>query len=445
MNFSLITLLALSSSLALGEVLTMSNGKQFSGKLLAIDAERGILVDSPRSPEPLAFKRDAFKSLQFEEEPFVTPFQAERLVLANGDILPGTLLGLDAESISYSGLIGEKVSVSRDFINTLRFGIKPQALTYHGPAPLEEWSGEGVKTWDMSEDPADGLLMIDPGLIKADRQLGKQFRIRFSLKWQEHPSIRIYFGAELGPEATKNRYYIDLSSRELLIRRQRSKEPVTKTLITLSHQDVYQSRKLEVDLRVNRLLGTIDLFLNGKLIRQLRDESTPTVGNGIIIERKRNDNTATYLTDFRVYEWDAVSQIELLEEVGTTSADSVVDASGKRISGMLLSLKTESLPDEESEEQEERFFLLQSPFAKQLLKIPAEDARIIYFKEHTEKSHATDFPKYELELVNDGLVSAKSLTLVGGKVNIKHPLLGGITLPRSSVKAIRYYEELSQN
>lgn len=457
MNFKALAFLSFLPCLS-AEELVLSNGDRFVGDLLSISPETGIALASPRSPEPLAFRNNSFTSILLDGPNEADPFQTERLVLTNGDILPGNLTSLTEDKIVYEGLVGGSLSLDRTAVTTLRFGIKPQSLIYDGPAPLDGWTGNGVESWILSDDAEDGLLLVEPGQMQRDMSLGKQFRIQFHLKWQERPSVRIYFGAELGENESRDRYYIDLNSGGVQVRRERSTEPHFRMLVSLSQSEAFDDNEVEVDLRVNRLLGTLDLYLDGRLIRQMQDNAPPTTGGGVIIERKRSDNSASYITDFKVFDWDAVSQLELLESDPEPGSDSLVDAEGKRISGTVLRLERETqgstevtedgTVDEEREDKPEKdehiapHFLLASPFSENPVKIPTERTRIIYFQKGQEVDTPSTFPKYEIDLANDGLVSARSISLTDQILTLEHSLLGTVNVPRRAVRMIRFLNKL---
>lgn len=449
----LFSLTALSAS---AEILTLNSDDRFSGELLRISPEEGIVLKSPRSPEPIAFRADSFTHLDLEATGEADPFQTERLVLTNGDILPGNLVSLDEENLVYDGLAGGRLTVPRSQVNTLRFGIKPQSLSYEGPAPLNKWTGSGVNNWVLSDDTSDGLLMLEPGEMQQDVGLEKQFILQFDLKWQESPAIRLYFCDDLSDKAEKDRYYIDINSGGIQIRRE-SLEPRWHTLLSLSQIESFDDNQISVELRVNRLVGSIELFLDGKLVRIMRDSAAPPQGKGLVLVRSRSDNSVSYLSNLKVFTWDAVSQLEMLEEPGEKDVDSVVNAEGERMSGSLLGLQEKEIPapKEDNEEpndgveeaappsNEPAHFLLKSPFADEPRKIPSEETRIIYFKQLKKESQGSVFPKYELDLANDGLVSARAITLSGEELTLEHNLLGRITVPRSAVRGIRYLNELS--
>ena len=357
MNFRAL-LFSLTASTCFSEVLTLNTGARFEGELISISPQEGVLIETPRTPEPLALRPDSFSVLEMNDNIEENPLQTERIVLANGDILPGNLRSLNDDEIVYEGLVGGKLVLTRDKVTTLRFGIKPQSLQYEGPMPLSEWSGTGAEQWIVSQDPADGLLMLEPGKMKKDVNLGSQFILKFDLKWRERPALRIWFGSEDSEEERQDRYYIELNGSGVQIKRERSIEDQwLTTLLSLSQLESFDDSHVSVELRVNRLIGTLDLYLDDELIRQMHDSDPPTKGDFIILERSRSDNSTSYLSNLKVFSWDAVSQIELMEEPGKGEVDSLVDAQGKRISGQLVGLfpkeEVPEAPESEEDDAEE--------------------------------------------------------------------------------------------
>ena len=463
MNFRPL-LFALTASTCLAEVLTLATEERFEGELLSISPEEGVLIKSARTPEPLALTLNSFSLLEMGGIVKEDPLQTERLVLANGDVLPGNLRSLDDKEIIYEGLAGGRLVLNRDKVTTLRFGIKPQVLQYEGPNPLTEWTGTGTEVWEASVAPEDsGILMVEPGTMEKDVNLGPQFIIKFNLKWQESPAVRIWFGSEPAEKEQQDRYYIDLNRGGVQIRRERSVEPRWQRLFSRNQLESYDDNQVSVELRVNRLIGTIDLYLDEVLAAQMTDPAPATTGNHIIVERSRSDNSASFLSNLNVYSCDAVSQIELMEEPGDGDVDSLVDGEGKRFSGELVGLFTPqaevepedevSPQDEEATEEPEKgpfeeapapaHFLLKSPYAEEPVEIPATRTRIIYFKDTLKNAAPSVFPKYELDLANDGIVSATSLAMKDGQITLEHPLLGSLSIARSAVKQIRYLKELT--
>ncbi len=210
---------------------------------------------------------------------------------------------------------------------------------------------------------------------------------------------------------------------------------------------------------MNRALGTIDLYLDGELIRQMNDTSPNTLGTGVTIVRSRGDQSVSQLSHLKAFTWDAVSQIQLLEQPNSQDADSIVDSSGKRFSGALKNLVKVSTPDkrptiDEAEKEKTHpeddnapsthllHFSFESPYSEEPVTIPTEKTRIIYFKKEGQKSVESLIPKYELELSNNGVVSATQLSLNADSATIEHPLLGTLQLKRAWIRTIHYLPSL---
>lgn len=515
MTFRLLTLFLLPVS-SFAESLSFVSGGTFSGEVLSITEGEGVAVQTARSPEPLYFHFDAIRNLALSpsDRAEASPFQTERLVLSNGDIIPGTLVALQEESMTFQGPLKQEdsdMTIPRDQIKTLRFGIRPQRMIYQGPAPLENWSGTGKENWTMSEKDAQSLLLLAPGEISQDLGLARQFILQFDLHWQEEPSVRLYFCDEGKGASKSDRYYIDINHGGIQIKRERSESPHWISLINLGNSiEAFDDNHLSVEIRGNRLLGTLDLYLDGKLVRQLKDQSDRTIGTGVIIVRNKSEQSVTQLSNLKAFSWDAVSQLQLLEQGGDDTGDSLIDAEGKRMTGKLTKLvvpqakapeepekteepgeaeeiigdepegaaeankPTEESPAREKETEEEGnltektpekekvekrkpqpnaeeeslpppYFLFQSPFADEPIQIPAEQTRIIHFKEKkvADVDNLPEATRFQLLLADDGLLSANDLTMSGDLISFSHPLLGRLTLPREAVHTIRNFPPLN--
>ncbi|WP_200392507.1 hypothetical protein [Roseibacillus ishigakijimensis] len=469
MNFRPLLLL-LSCLTAPAEVLTLTDSERFEGKLLGIDPEDGILLASPRSPEAVAFRASSLQRLELTPPPAQAREQSERLVLANGDILPGKLLSLDEHNLRYR-LPGENdLSIPRDRVATLRFGIRPQQLLYRGPGPLDEWMGSGVEDWSLGKEEEDGLLILEAGEISRLLDLGPQFILKFSLRWQEEPSLRISFANYPNEQEQRDGYYLALNSGGVQVRRESNEGPHTRTLLALDNVEAFDDNAVTVEIRVNRLLNTLDLYLDDTLIRQMRDEAPPTHGQGLSIARNRTNSGACYLSELEVYSWDAVSQMELFEEPPAAGQDSLIDADGRRLSGQLLTLRgptppaaeeeprtpEEETPAGESGGEESRpsddapaptgenspaAFLLASPFVDEPVAIPEQETRIIYFRRAEENPAPATDKQYLIEIANEGLLTTGSFSLDENGFTLSHPLLGPLTLPTGLVREIRSLPE----
>ena len=483
------------------EVLHFDESTHFSGEVISMSQTEGLLIKHKRSPKPIAFRTDSFRFLELLQTKAPPPLETERLALTNGDILPGNLVALTTETLSFQALAGGKLQIPRTHADTLRLGIRPQTVRYEGPTPLADWDGSGVENWSELGNTQKGILIEEQGEISRDAELGNQFVISFKLSWSNRAYFRLYFGHSDQKANKKNRYYIDLSNNEAVLKREQTEGPRYVPLIDIKEVEAFDDNEVQVEIRVNRLTSTLELELDGKLVRQVIDQAPPTTGNLISISRSRDDSTSNYLSNFKVLYWDTLAEMPIEEEAGNAHADSLVNSKGERMSGVLLKTKevpptpkphpepankpeAEANPEiqeepeveapEEKKGEEEAldaspsspensplalapapaeelkpapveaplFFLMKSPFAASPIEVPVKNTRMIYFRDFTEEGaseQTEEFPKYELALLNEGLLSARNVSIQKDSITIEHPLLGQIDIPRMAIKSISYF------
>ncbi|MEM9080335.1 MAG: hypothetical protein AAGC74_06545 [Verrucomicrobiota bacterium] len=432
-NFKIHLSLLLAPAL-LGDTLTLQSGHSFSGDVLASSPSEGLQINTPRSPDTLSFKNESLWELSFEHTPENAPLMTERLILSNADLLPGNLTALDNSHLTLEGLLEGQLLIPREHARTLRFGIRPQNLVFQGPAPLENWS-EMPDDWEL--DSQSRLRITSRGSCSQDVDMARQFILQFRAEWFKAPNIRLYFCDEGSSNQFSDRYYIEINRMGLQLKRENS-DPASRwqTLLQLPPSiEAFDDQSIDVEIRGNRLLGTLEVSLDGNLLRKLEDPATRTVGTRIVIAKSANDNSTTYLSNLNVYSWDAVSQIHLSESPGSSDSDTLVDIEGKRMSGTISALNPKSADSE-------AFFTFASPFTEEPIQVPANRTTLIHFKS-TEPPQLPP-PPFVLEFINDGVLSANSFQLTSDEISLDHPLLGQLTLPRELLTLVRTHQPASE-
>lgn len=476
------------------EDLFFTNEEQFSGKILSISSEKGVAVETSYSPHPLHFQVDAIKQIQFQkpEEMVSKVPHSERVLLSNGDLFPCTLVALDEDNLLMKAPLHQgqdQLLLPRRQVQSLRFGVRPQRLVYNGPAPLSDWIGYNDTLWELSEFEEQTLLLSAPGEIKQDIGLARQFILQFDLSWNHIPNARIYFCDDCGEETRRDRYYIDINHAGIQIRRERAEAPHWSSLIRLdSSFEAFDDNALTVEIRGNRLLGTMELYLDGKFVRKATDPSERTIGSGVTISKSNSEQSLTQLSKLKAYTWDNISQVQLSEEAPSKEGDSLIDAEGKRMSGQLTRLVSpqkketpveaenspakhetvppgEKIPDEENEtvaenilpkkevttqpqplSDEPPYFLFKSPYVEQNIRVPLEKARLIYFRQSEskeDKEALAHSPKFLIHLADNGLISADDVSLTEDTISLTHPLVGPLKLQRSAVLKVVNFPPLN--
>lgn len=114
------------------------------------------------------------------------------------------------------------------------------------------------------------------------------------------------------------------------------------------------------------------------------------------------------------------------EEALRSELDSIIDIENEKLDGELLRFETLN-------QEEAPAFIFKHRFAEEELQIPYEQALLIQFRSNEITADLDTIAT--IELTADGRLSITDLILKDQEFIFKHPLLGEITLPRSTVKS----------
>jgi hypothetical protein len=447
-----ILFLALSTPFLSGQSLQLRSENQLQGTVTAITAEDGLLLETPYSPDIVNFRLDAIQEVTLDESEESPSFQSERLILANGDILPGSLTSLSQDTLGYEGPFKKNLSIPLAQVQMLRLEVQPQTVIYDGPFPLEDWRGDGVEKWAFEEQTTNGdrerpLMMMEKGKISQDVGLESQFILKFDLRWPEEPDMRLHFCEDLSAEDSQSlRYYLALNRSGLQLRRDLPGDAGNDTLLSLRDPESFDDKAVSVELRCNRVLGTFTLFLDGELILHKRDPSERPTGSGLSIIQSGGSSNFAELSNLQVLSWDAASLIDRDKDDEDRSQDGLITNDGSRMSGELRGLRIAKTTTPEGEGKtatsppsQKGSFIFQSPLANEELSLDYDEVRVLFFRDQNE-AQESDSPRHEFEVIlhNEGRLSANSLSLNDNFLTISHPLLGALELDREIVKSFRY-------
>ena len=134
----LLCLLTVSPLLAAEDHIELRDGSTLRGTVRSIEGNEKVVVDSTFSSSPIELRGSALRSIIFKPggNDSTDRQSPELLHLANGDILPGSLQGLDSKQVSFRTIHADELKIPRDHIRSIDFGVTPQKLVYAGPKPI---------------------------------------------------------------------------------------------------------------------------------------------------------------------------------------------------------------------------------------------------------------------------------------------------------------------
>lgn len=467
MTFRPLLLLALAPC-ALAQSLVLRTDNYLAGDIIGITREGGVAVQTAYSPEPINLRLDAIREIILSDELVEDPLQTERLILINGDNLPGNLIALSRDTISYKGAFDQTLTIPRSQLRILRLGVDPESLILPSLEPFANWTGDGVDLWRWEESGGNSseksLILSEAGSISQDVGLGQQFIIKFKIQWTDHPDMRINFCENLAEGADRgNRYYLALNSGGLQIRREMGQKGGQNTLFALRNPEAFDDHAVEVELRYNGVAGAMEVVLDGQLVRELSVTIEPPKGSGISIIQNSTERSQSELSEFEISYWDMILPTGDDLEIQDESRDGLIANDGARISGNLVEMRMPPLPvvereaaDGENAEEEEAAteleeseegtpniqngsFILESPLSEQEVVVGYPKARALYFKKQPgdPSEKPLPLPLYEIEVVNNGRLSAEQVTMDDDFLTLTHPILGELQIPKSAVKSLR--------
>ena len=412
------------SALCAEDKLQLDDGSILSGKVLSIQGNDKVVLDSNLTNEPIHLRAQSLTSITFRKDTKPQNGAPQLLHLVNGDVLPGTLQKLDNKKIGFLTGYDNELIIPRDYVRSIDFGVTPQKLVYSGPKPLTEWSDNDDWEWENGS-----LTCNTSGTIAAKNVLPRQFILRFRLEWENDPNFRIYFCDDfLKRTGNADRYYFEVNSMGSQLKRQTTMGGRRWHTLAQSHQKPreYPSRAIDVELRVNRDSRQIYLYLNSEKIQRTPDpiDSFPT-GTGIMLQSQAGGDLKNIVSEIEIYEWDAVTELRRDEGHEDPETDGLVDVEGQHLSGSALELQGGAQGDR---------IIFESRFNKAPLEVQTSRVSSLYFKQSPEAPRGK--APVEISLAGGGSLQCSSLQMQDSAIVAVHPLLGKLNLDRSTLKRL---------
>ncbi len=422
-RLGILALLA-SSSPSPADELTLNGEAHLAGTVTAISENGGVRLQSPLSAEPLQLRPGSLKKITFAESPETPSSGTTRVKLHSGDILPCELKSLDGETLKVGTSFSAELGIPRSAISSLELGILAEKPLYAGTDGMEGWK---TNAWKFK----DGTFSsFSTGPLSRAFELPDQYIIRFRLSWKNMPNIRICFADPLDPQQkAPNRYFMQFNSSGFSLHRESSTGRHFLPFTTLSRRpDSFNNSQMDVEVRVDRTQSMVWLYLDGNLEGRFTDAPPAPKTGGISFESNTGNESEHRISDLRILSWDATGDRHRTEDRGDRKSDSLIDAQGDRYSGRLESLTLE--PNSEAS------LVFKSPLLEKPIVIPAKKVSTVFFAEAKATEDKAKVMPLILTMRDGGTLKIASCTFSGDNLQVNHPLLGPLTLKRSSLLSI---------
>lgn len=415
--------LAASGSSASADVIELSNGDLLTGTISALD-KHSATIRSSVSTAPLEVRAAAVKRMTFSGAEKKARDHSERVTLVNGDVLPCQVISMDRAALRISTWYAGDFTIPRKDIRSLRFGLSPERTIYTGDDAPSAWDTK-QGNWVYSKGT---YTSKSTGVLARKVAMPENVRIRFNFAWQDTPNFVFRFCAESDTATTKQDCYeLTYNSAGMQISRYQGRSqhaPIAN--IGLKPHEV-EDKKINIDIRVNRRLGTLTLYLDGKKIDTWPDTFDTAGGNFLVFNnRARNDN-ACIISGLTVGDWSAGSAERHRAKVAQSKMDVLIDSEGENISGSIGGISPGKA--------DKRVIRFDVKHSDKPLLVPDRRVSILYFG-HSSAPEDHDKPVFTAHLRGHGALQLDQPQLKDGKIITRHPILGPCTLDPSVVANI---------
>jgi|GEM_PF-1020370 len=413
---------------AAADDLLLEGAERLSGCVRAINANGSVLLETPLAAEPILLKPNSVRKVVFSGHQAKPSAATCGVTLVNGDVLPGDIEMVDDTNLTLNSSIGGHFVIPRASIHSLQLGARQTKAIYAGPDGLGGWTRDPAtaERWTFH----DGALQVrGSGKISRQFDLPQQFIVRFKLSWVEDPNIKVYFAAAAGSgETAMDRYYLTFSAAGIEIKREASSGRRYTTIATLQRlPKQYPGKHVTIEIRVDRLGKTLQLYLNDEPEGPFKDPSDQApAANGIIIESMIEEAASLQLRNIELLEWNLKGERRRSEDRGDVTKDVLITSDSQRHSGTLVETKKD--PDG-------LLYVFKGAFQDEAIEVPEAEIATVFFV--AKQPAAAQAPKdsFVIQLHGGGSLHVATCTFADELVEVTHNLLGKLTLQHGGVAA----------
>ncbi len=403
----------------------MADGSRLSGTVTALSDTGEVSLASPLSFEPFQLRADRIRLVEFARGKKSPDDRDALVVLANGDELPCDLRGIDDDSIRIDTSFAGEIDIPRSSVGTVQLGVRPRKVIYRGPANESDWTIKNGWRFDSSRFAADGS-----GTLARSFDIPGSFALRFRVTWRNTPNIQIYFADDkLETTGKADRYYVTFNGAGFELKRQQSNDGypwLTMSTIPREPSD-FPDSSVEMELRVDRKLALIHIYLNGELVEKCHDplDAAPT-GQGVMFRSSIGGDEAQFIDMIEIREWDPAADRHRTEPRGDEDSDVVITRSSDRGKGRILG--TGKGPDGDT-------ILYKGPHTAEPVELPVEHISTLFFKVPEGRAEVPR-PPLVLGLRGRGSLGVTNCVLREEGIDAEHPLLGKLLIRRDAVSRL---------
>jgi hypothetical protein len=418
------TILAtLFAATALADEVILTEGSRLAGTVTAMSAEGGVALASPLAFEPFQLRADRIKRVQFAAPKTTLADEHDAmLTLSNGDQFACDLTGVDEDSVQVrTGFAGD-LDIPRPLVGTVQLGMRPRKTIYRGPENESGWTMRNGWRFEGRRFVADGN-----GTVARRFDIPGSFSLKFRLAWRNTPNIQIFFADDLMETTGRaDRYHLSFDGSGLQLKRQTNGDSYPNKDMHAMRRDPadFPDSQAEIELRVDRQLKQVHLYLNGEFEGKYADPLKQTPGGqGVMFLSKIAGDDLMTIEGIEIREWDASSDRHRTETRGDETKDVVITRSSDRSTGEILGLK----PGKDGP-----VVLYKSPHYPDPVELQTSDISTLFFARPADPAPAVP-TLLQLDLRVRASLSVSACSFADDHFKVVHPLLGPLEVRREAV------------
>lgn len=268
-------------------VIHLTNGDHVSGTLVHSPADDCLGWQSPVFSSAFQFPMGGVASIHFSAPANLPqPEGAYSFELAGGDVLFGSLIGLDSDValLDISGI--GRLNVDRSIIQRMSRRNGGSEQLFVGPSGLNGWKTSGdANLW---KEDAGHLFADKPGaVLRRDFGMPNQVRFEFELSWTTRPDFELAVGVGDDFKSVSRAFRFEVWENEIVVQRETEREADVVSLQRVTGK----AGRLHVQAFLDQKLGRMLVFSsNGEPLADLSvATSKPSILGGIQLTNRGGD------------------------------------------------------------------------------------------------------------------------------------------------------------
>ena len=406
-----------------------SDGSHLSGVIQAIHENGMIELRSPLAIEPLLLKANSVKKVRFAEAATESSTPSAMVRLRNGDQFLASVTGLSDADLQVSSQALGHLTIPRELVESIQFGIREKKVIYVGPNTDDEWVPKigSLGAWRVVK----GVLSANGAAVAGKPfELPQQFGVKFTLRWQADPAFQLYFADPMSPEVERiDRYCLQFNSAGFEIKRESSKgKHFHSVMMSPRRPDEFPKNQLDIEIRVDRKTSRLDLFLDGALEASGVDPvQDATTGGGLLLLSAAAAGSVQEVFGIQLFETGQEVISDLREDEVDSRSDRVLSRDEEIWSGRLSVTALENGGFAYS---------LKSGSDEQTTELEESDLLKVCFARPERESESRHRIAVRVKLHEHERLGLASIALFDGQATAVHPLLGVLKFEQAAISVL---------